>query len=524
MYRPLSLLARALVLSLTLAGLAEAQTLTTERIVSGLSAPVYVTSAPGDTESLFVVERGGRIQIIRDGAVLPAPFLDIDALTNGGGEQGLLGLAFHPDYQNNRRFFVNFTNLSGNTRVWEYEADPMNPDVALPTMVQTIFLHSQPFNNHNGGCIAFGPDGMLYIGMGDGGSANDPGNRSQDPQNTLGKMIRLNVDIPAPFIPADNPFVSDSGVLDEIWSFGLRNPWRFSFDMATGDLYIADVGQNTREEVNFAPASSPGGENYGWRCMEGEVCTGLSGCTCNDAALTLPVTTYNHQEGRCSITGGFVYRSAEIPALQGTYFYADFCSSQIFSFRMAGGVVTEATDRTAELAPAVGSINNITSFGQDAAGNVYICDFGGGEIFKIVEECAATPFCSATVNSTGAAAAIGSTGDTSISSNSLQLTASNLPPNETTLFFYGNAQVQASFGDGLRCVGGMTVRLNPSISSSGQGTVSRDLDFTAPPLASGAGMISPGSTWNFQLWFRDSMGPGGTGFNLSDGLEILFCP
>jgi glucose/arabinose dehydrogenase len=274
-----------------------AQAIATELIVSGLSTSVWLGAPPNDLERLFIVERRGLIQIFKDGQVLPTPFLDVDALTNGAGERGLLGMAFHPDYASNGRFFINYTTLSGDTRVVEYRVSA-DPDVADPMPRKTIFAAVQPFSNHNGGNLAFGPDGKLYIGTGDGGSANDPGNRAQNGSSNLGKMIRLDVDIPRPFIPADNPFVGNPQVNDEIWALGLRNPWRYTFDRATGDLYIADVGQGSREEISFQPASSLGGENYGWRCMEGTACTGLSGCTCNDIALTPPFQSPDSVLGR----------------------------------------------------------------------------------------------------------------------------------------------------------------------------------------------------------------------------------
>jgi len=507
-------------------GSAEAQAIKAEVVKTGFSSPLFVTSPPGDFDRLFVVEQTGRIKIIKNDLVLPVPFLNVDPLTNGGGERGLLGLAFHPDYSSNGRFFINYTDLSGNTKVAEYGVSG-DPDVASPGLVQFIFETNQPFSNHNGGCIAFGSDGMLYIGMGDGGSANDPANRSQNPLNNHGKMHRLDVDLAAPFIPGDNPFVGDASTLDSIWALGLRNPWRFSFDQANGDLYIADVGQFAREEVNYV-TSDPGGLNYGWRCMEGNNCTGLSGCTCNAASLTDPVQTYGHGSG-CSITGGFVYRGTDIPGLEGTYFYGDYCSSTIWSFRMVGGSVTEFTNRTAELEPdGPQTINNITSFGQDAAGNVYIVDPSGGEVYKIVGDCNVANYCTAAVNSSGAAGAMSSGGTPSVGANNFTLLSRNLPPNVFGIYFYGNTQIQAPFGDGFRCVGatggGGTTRLQGPIQSDASGNIDRVLDFTVPPANAGSGQISPGATWNFQFWFRDTMGPGGTGFNLTDGLAVTFCP
>ncbi|MDP7382552.1 MAG: PQQ-dependent sugar dehydrogenase, partial [Acidimicrobiales bacterium] len=242
-------------------------TLTTELFVQGVSQATDLTFAPGDPTRVFIVQQGGIIRVVENGTLLSTPFLNIDPLVLSGGERGLLGLAFHPDYQSNGRFFVNYTNNSGNTRVAEF-AVTANPNVASNTVVRTIASINQDFSNHNGGCIKFGPDGMLYVGMGDGGSGNDPNNRAQNGNSLLGKMLRYDVDIAAPYIPSDNPFLGTSGVNNAICHIGLRNPWRFTFDRQTGDMWIGDVGQNQREEIDFIPAGVLG-ENLGWRCKEG---------------------------------------------------------------------------------------------------------------------------------------------------------------------------------------------------------------------------------------------------------------
>jgi len=356
--------------------------LDTVRIASGLQWPTFITSAPGDMERLFVIEKPGRIRIIKNGSLLGTDFLNIDPLINTSGERGLLGLAFHPNYGSNGLFYVSYSDNSGRTMLVQYSVSGGDPDIANAGSAVTIFGPlSQPFNNHNGGCIQFSPaDGMLYLGLGDGGSGNDPGNRAQNITNNLGKMLRFDVDSPGTgYIPADNPFVGVAGN-DEIWAIGLRNPWRFSFDRLTGDMYIGDVGQFAREELDFEPAGA-GGRNYGWRCMEGDDCTGLSGCTCNSASLTDPLRDNNQAGGRCSITGGYVYRGCTMPDLRGTYFFGDFCTAKIWSFVYDDGV-TQFADRTSELAPGGGlSINQITSFGEDARGELYICD-QGGEVFS----------------------------------------------------------------------------------------------------------------------------------------------
>ncbi len=358
-------------------------TLQTELIIgSGLSSPLFLTAPEGD-DRLFIVEQGGTIRIRQGGSLLGTPFLNISSIVLSGGERGLLGMAFHPNYASNGLFYVNYTNNSGDTVVAEYQVSG-NPNIANGTAVRTLMTIPQPFSNHNGGWIGFGPnDGYLYIATGDGGSGNDPGNRSQDITNQLlGKMLRIDVDSGTPYgIPPSNPFVGVTGD-DEIWAYGLRNHWRNSFDRLTGDLWYADVGQVAREEVNYQPASSPGGENYGWRCMEGFNCTGLSGCTCNSPSLTLPIHDYprNCTTGGFSLTGGYVYRGCDIPDLNGTYFFADYVCDNIWSFRYDGATMTEFQSRNAEL---IAGINSIASFGEDGFGELYIVSLSG-TVHKII--------------------------------------------------------------------------------------------------------------------------------------------
>ncbi len=361
--------------------------LTTVKVAGGFSQPLYLTAPAGDTNRLFIVEQSSAmIKIIKNGTVLATPFLNIDPKVSSGGEGGLLGLAFHPNYASNGFFYVNYTDNSGDTVIARYKVSA-NPDIADPSSEQIVMTVDQPFSNHNGGMLAFSPnDDHLYIGLGDGGSSNDPGNRAQDGETELGKMLRIDVGNGDKFTAAsDNPFGGDPDFLNTIWSLGLRNPWRYSFDRLNGDLYIADVGQGMREEISFQPGSSQGGENYGWRCMEGKACTGLTGCTCNSPALTLPLHDYTHSGGNCSVTGGYVYRGAAIPDLDGTYFFADFCTGRIWSFVRSGNTVSQFTERTAELQPVTGeTINNVSSFGEDDKGEIYIID-RDGEIFKIVD-------------------------------------------------------------------------------------------------------------------------------------------
>jgi|GEM_PF-530469 len=343
---------------------------------SGFSSPVHVASPPGD-DRLFVVEKAGRIEIVDDGAVLAEPFLDITDKVLDGGERGLLSMAFHPDYSSNGRFFVYYsspeipTSCSGPTScdhtsvIAEYGVSG-DDNLAAPDE-KVILEVGQPYSNHNGGQIAFGPDGMLYIGFGDGGSGDDPLDNGQDPSTVLGSMLRIDVDGAAPYaVPADNPAIP--GAAPETYAYGLRNPWRFAFD---GDLlYIGDVGQGEIEEIDALPLNEAAGANFGWRRFEGSSCTGLG--SCSTAGLTFPVTEYDHGDG-CSVTGGVVYRGAALPQLTGHYFYADYCESWLRSFRLSGGVAVEATDWTA----TIGGTGSVVSFGVDGAGNLYLVSLSG---------------------------------------------------------------------------------------------------------------------------------------------------
>lgn len=354
-------------------------TLTTVLFARGLAGPVDFQVPAGDRARVFVVEQRGRIRIVRGGAVVSTPFLDVTARVSTGTEQGLLGLAFHPQYATNGRFYVNYTDHNGDTHISEFRASPPAADSVDPATEKELLFVTQPFANHNGGGLAFGNDGMLYASLGDGGSGGDPFGNGQSLSTPLGKLLRLDVDHGSPFaVPSDNPFVARAGAFPSIWAYGLRNPWRFAFDHATGDLFIADVGQSAVEEVDFAPAPRSGGENYGWNVMEGSQCyQPASGC--NRAGLTLPVVQYTHADG-CSITGGVVYRGCRLPGYAGTYFYSDYCSNFVRSFRMQGAQAIDMRDWTSALGRG---LTNVTAFGRDDEGEVYIVD-QDGEIYKIV--------------------------------------------------------------------------------------------------------------------------------------------
>jgi glucose/arabinose dehydrogenase len=335
-------------------------------VAEGFTRPLYLTHA-GDPR-LFVVEQDGLIKIIADGQVMAEPYLDVSTLVSrDGSERGLLGLAFHPDYNTNGQFFINYTDRNGNTVVARYGVSSENPDQADISSATVVLTVVQPYPNHNAGQLAFGPDGYLYIGLGDGGSANDPQSNGQNPLALLGKMLRVDVNSELPYaIPGDNPFRSDEQFAPEIWAWGLRNPWRYSFDRATGDLYIADVGQNQIEEVNFQPAASRGGENYGWNVFEGNQ-RFTEGQT--PPGTVMPIAQYDHTEG-CSITGGYVYRGQLISALVGEYIFGDFCSGTVWGLRR--DTASRWMRRT-----LLNSGRVISSFGEDRSGELYLIDYGG---------------------------------------------------------------------------------------------------------------------------------------------------
>lgn len=346
-------------------------------VARGLRQPLDIKASPDGTGRLFVVEHAGRIRVIRDGALLTQPFLDIVDRVLARGEQGLLGMAFPPGFAQKQYFYVNYTDRQGTTIISRFRvtADANRADPASEKVILTI---AQPFANHNGGNLLFNPrDGFLYIGMGDGGSSNDPENNGQRTDTLLGKMLRIDTEGGSDTYtsPSSNPFSGRTGYRPEIWATGLRNPWRYSFDRETGDLWIADVGQNRAEEVNFQPASSTGGENYGWRPMEGLQCNVRISSTCDRNAYTLPILEYTRERGDVSVTGGYVYRGKRYAALTGIYLYADYATGRMWGVRRAG-------DRweNRELA-ATGTL--ISSFGEDEGGELYVADFRGGTVSLI---------------------------------------------------------------------------------------------------------------------------------------------
>lgn len=349
-------------------------------VTSGLSFPLFLTAPPGDLNRLFVIEKDGRIRIVKNGSLLPTPFLNITGKTSKGSEQGLLGMAFYPDYATTGRFIVSYTspqgNLSGGTSVISRYHVSANADIA-DTTEEVLLTVDQPYDNHNGGMVAFGPDGYLYIGFGDGGSGGDPDGYGQNRMDLLGSLLRLDVGGSGAYaIPPTNPWAGSLSIANQLWNYGLRNPWRFSFDRLRGDLYIGDVGQDALEEIDVQPAASAGGENYGWNTMEGLSCYGSTAC--NKNGLTLPVLDYPHSGGTCAVTGGYVYRGLAIPSLQGVYFYSDYCSGWVRSLKYLGGMATDPRDW-----PTLSTGGGVASFGEDAAGELYVLT-ANGTVYRIV--------------------------------------------------------------------------------------------------------------------------------------------
>jgi glucose/arabinose dehydrogenase len=356
--------------------------------VRGFSSPVGIGHAGDGSNRIFVVEQGGRIRIVKSNVLQPTPFLDIAGRISTGGERGLLGLAFPPNYARKGYFYVYYTNPSGDIVIARYRVSAGNADLADATSEQIIIIVPHPtFSNHNGGQLAFSPrDGLLYAGTGDGGSGGDPGNRAQNPAELLGKILRIDTETGRPYTytsPSSNPFLTTAGFRPEIWALGVRNPWRFSFDRATFDLFIADVGQGTWEEIDFQSALSRGGENYGWRIMEGTHCFNPNPTPCNTPGLTLPILEYDHSGGNCSVTGGYVYRAGAYPRMLGRYLYGDFCSGRIWSLKNNAGT----WQNNLLLDTAI----QISAFGEDEPGNVYVASYGGGDIYPLVDNGSALP-------------------------------------------------------------------------------------------------------------------------------------
>ncbi len=354
-------------------GFPDLQLFNWETVASNLKTPVAIAQAGDGSNRIFIVEKAGRIRVFNDGVLLDKPFLDIqDRIGSDSSEQGLLGLDFHPDFHKNGLFFVNYTDLNGNTVISRFEVSS-DPGMADPTSEKRILSIEQPYPNHNGGSVVFGPDGNLYLGLGDGGAGGDPLDNAENTNSLLGKILRIDVNTDQPYtIPPDNPFASDGG-RPEIWAYGLRNPWRFSFDRLTGDLFIGDVGQNQWEEINFQPADSSGGSHFGWDFMEGT--HPFEGEPPEN--LIPPIYEYDHSQG-CSVIGGIVYRGSELPEWQGIYLFADYCSGNIW------GLIRD-NQGAWEGKLLYKGIGNITSLGEDESGEIYLIT-NSGDLMKFTSQ------------------------------------------------------------------------------------------------------------------------------------------
>ncbi|MCE7876625.1 MAG: hypothetical protein DYH14_04685 [Betaproteobacteria bacterium PRO3] len=375
MHRTLRLLA-VLVASHAPVALAQPQPLPLVQVAAGLASPIDITHAGDGSGRLFIAQRDGIVRILRDGALAASPFIDLRAVVIAGDERGLLGIAFHPRFASTRLFYVNYTRKpDGASVIARYLVPPETPDRADPGSASVLLVIDQPYANHNGGGLRFGPDGLLYIGMGDGGAGNDPQNRAQDPGSLLGKMLRIDVDAGAPYaIPPGNPYANGGG-RPEIWAVGLRNPWRYAFDPRNGDLWIGDVGQDAFEEIDVVASGAPP-PNFGWRVLEGDRCTGLGGgAPCASSGYTAPVVSYPHDEG-CSVTGGEVNLGSALPEVRGAYLFADFCNGKLWA-----AVGSHAEGYTRRFIGTAGF--QVSTFGRDEAGEIYLADFGGGRILRL---------------------------------------------------------------------------------------------------------------------------------------------
>lgn len=470
---------------------------------------------------MFAISGVGLIHIVKDGVTSPEPFLDLQTIISPG--RGLYSMAFHPDFATNGRFFVVYQAGDLSTSLVEYSVGS-DPDVADPDSGTTLLgPMSQTSTQHSWDQLQFGSDGMLYLSTGDGVDPGVPSNVSQDLGSLSGKILRLDIDLPPPYIPADNPFVGMSGARPEILHFGLRQPWRFSFDRDTGDMFVADVGFATREEINVLPAGTAGGQNFGWRCLEGSLCGNLAECfpTCGTSDWIQPIHEYEHGTGLCAVIGGFMYRGDAIPSLAGRYLFADYCGG-LSSFAFDGTTATDIQDHSQQwLAPDGAPVPLVSSFGQDNAGELYVVSLLGNT-YKLAPPDPISNYCETSANSATSGALISASGTPSVDQNAFVLQVSDAPPSSFALLFYGSEQEFVPLGDGVRCIANPLFRLLPAIPFTSNGDLSFAFDVTSPPNA--AGTITAGSTWNFQCWYRDPTGPGASGFNFSDALQVIFQP
>ena len=512
---------------------------TTVAVADRLRSPTDIAAIPGD-DRIFVTQQDAKIRIIRDGELLQQPFADLAFQIPFDANGGLLALTFHPSFDVNGFAYIWYADRDLNTQrrstvLARITVDSSDPDLADLTSLVEILRVPVDSLIHLGGRMAFGPDGMLWIGIGDGGGAPVPGCSSQDMTRLAGKMIRIDVDAGFPYVvPPDNPFIGVPGVAPEIVHSGLRHPWKWTFDGATGDLWIGEIGSLYREEVNFAPAGVFG-LNYGWPAEEGSLCFDVSACSasipaCGDSSYTAPAFEYPHgafgdPEGECAVTGGEVYYGSAVPWLVGWYLCADLCTNQMWRIRRTplGTFEVRELPVVFESPPSPGAWSSL-SFGIDGFGELLFLDFASfGMVRRLRGACTAVTTCDGAPNAAGTAAEIRWGGSTSLEANDALVIVTDLPASSPTLLFYGPLTDLIAVGNGSLCVGGPLSRVSVDVAD-GTGRSQFDLDFTAPPFSVGPGEIELGSTWTFQAWYRDIGGPLGSTYNFSGATTVTFCP
>lgn len=493
----------------------------TPLVTSGVfSRPSGVATPDGDAR-IFVAERiSGRVRILDQGVVNPSPYLDLGGMITTTGERGLIGMAFHPQYSTNGFLFVSYTDINGASVVARYTVDPLNANRVDPATAYLIFGPlAQLSIIHKGGCLRFGPDGMLYLSLGDDGYATN----SQDLSVATGKLLRLDVNGPAPHVPLDNPYVGQPAHNEYIWASGLRNPWRFSFDRATGDLWIGDVGESRFDEVNVLSFATSRGANFGWSCFEGTHCTNSpqAGCACTNPALIPPIYETALGTWGCALVGGVVYRGQAWPSLVGRYIFTNWCGGGLRSFRYVAG------EAIAHISYSVTPIGvQATSLDEGPGGELFLSDMNSGRIFRIDEDCGGLSFCPAPPNSSGQLSVLGYSGSLGVIDNSFALNGGNLPVGQTGYFLGAQNEgfiANPAGSQGYLCLGSQNLARFQSqlgqVDSAGQ--FSAQIDLTSipanPPVA-----VAAGDTWIFQFWHRDA-NPGPTS-NFSPALMVTFCP
>lgn len=506
-----------------------------ERVVessAGLHEATDIRSLPGG-DTLFVSEKRGKIKLVRGGAVLSAPFVDMGPYIDTGGNVGLRSFAFHPGYQSNGFVFLWYDAPNGTTGVdgvlCRVTRSQSNTDRLDLSTMQEILRVPQDGRTHGGGALQFDGQGMLMLGIGDGSEGGDPYCRAQDRTNLLGSIIRIDVDGAAPYeIPSDNPFIGVPGVRPEIFHYGLRHPWKWSIDPTNGATYIADVGNFEREEIDYVP---PGvsGLNFGWSVVEGTLCFAGNTCVaslppCGDPVYADPVWEYDHTVG-CSITGGDVYFGDDIAALQGRYVVSDFCSNKIYSIRV--DPVTGARnvkEHPITYYPGSGALHLNSTFGVDPNGELLIFDYADGEIWRLAPHASVGSVCQGAVNGTGVPAVLSTQGSTSVAANDLVFHVAHAPPFALGVLFYGPEPTYFPWANGVRCVDGPTLlRVNFGVATP-NGELTHVVNLDVDPFTRAIGHVDPGSTWYFQAWYRDPANPIGQGTNFSSALAIRFRP